>query len=109
MQRELQEPQEELAVQLCNVRAAGNIMLKLKESYEVRSAHSSQFRRLTDSELQAKRAKGLCYRCDKKFAPGHRCPSQSLHVLLVDESDGSEEEAAPELQVKRWDPGAKID
>ncbi|GKG62411.1 hypothetical protein Tco_0634184, partial [Tanacetum coccineum] len=38
-----------------------------------------------------------------------RCPSQSLHVLLVDESDGSEEEVAPELQVKRWDPGAKID
>ncbi|GJW24011.1 hypothetical protein Tco_0037822, partial [Tanacetum coccineum] len=27
----------------------------------------------------------------------HRCPSQTLHVLLVDESDGSDEEAAPEV------------
>nr|GEX94820.1 hypothetical protein [Tanacetum cinerariifolium] len=59
------------------------------------------------SKQQAKRAKGLCYRCDKKFSPDHRCPSQTLQVLLVDESDGSEEEAATELQVKRCDPGAK--
>ena len=32
------------------------------------------FKRLTPSELAAKRAAGLCFRCDNKFAPGHRCP-----------------------------------
>nr|GEW48813.1 reverse transcriptase domain-containing protein [Tanacetum cinerariifolium] len=72
-----------------------------RSTIEQTTSKGENFRRLTDSELQAKRAKGLCYRCDKKFAPGHRCPSQTLQVLLVDESDGSKEEAAPELQVKR--------
>lgn len=33
---------------------------------------------------------GLCFRIDVKFAPGHRCPSKSLKVLIVD--DGEEEE-----------------
>ncbi|GKB47031.1 hypothetical protein Tco_0897784 [Tanacetum coccineum] len=72
------------------------------------TSKGDNFRRLTDSELQAKRAKGLCYRIDKKFTPCHCCPSQTLQVLLVDESDGSDE-AAPEVQVKRCDPGTKID
>ena len=30
-----------------------------------------EIRRLTDSETQAKREKGLCYRCDDKWSPGH--------------------------------------
>ena len=80
-----------------------------RSTIEQTTSKGENFRRLTDSELQAKKAKGLCYRCDKKFAPGHRCPSQTLQVMLVDESDGSDEEAAPDLQVKRWDPGTKID
>ncbi|GJX16955.1 hypothetical protein Tco_0217787 [Tanacetum coccineum] len=46
----------------------------LHRSIEQTTSKGENFRRLTDSELQAKRAKGLCYRCDKKFAPGHRCP-----------------------------------
>ena len=33
----------------------------------------SEFRRLSDQEVQQKRALGLCYRCDEKFSPGHRC------------------------------------
>lgn len=77
-----------------------------RTTIEHTASKGENFKRLTDSELQAKRAKGLCYRCDKKFAPGHRCPSQTLQVMLVDES---EEEAVPDLQVKRWDPGAKFD
>ncbi|PWA61664.1 Ankyrin repeat-containing protein [Artemisia annua] len=42
---------------------------------EQSTSKGENFRRLMDSELQAKKAKGLCYRCDNKFAPGHRCPS----------------------------------
>ncbi|GJV33396.1 ankyrin repeat-containing protein [Tanacetum coccineum] len=30
-----------------------------------------------------KKAKGLCYRCDGKFLPGHRCPEKALQFLLV--------------------------
>lgn len=33
--------------------------------------NSGNFCRLTEAEIKAKRAKGLCYRCDDKFSPGH--------------------------------------
>nr|GEW10654.1 hypothetical protein [Tanacetum cinerariifolium] len=53
------------------------------------------FKRMTESEMASemadKKAKGLCFRCDGKFGPGHRCPEKSLHVLLLHEDD--EEEA----------------
>lgn len=44
-------------------------------------------RRLSEAEYQAKRAKGLCFRCDEKFTIGHRCKNREtreLRVLLVD-------------------------
>ena len=34
------------------------------------------FRSLTDAEVLDKRAKGLCFRCDEKFGPGHICPNK---------------------------------
>lgn len=34
------------------------------------------FKRLTEAELAEKRSKGLCFKCDEKFVPGHRCPSK---------------------------------
>ncbi|KAI0501936.1 hypothetical protein KFK09_016881 [Dendrobium nobile] len=52
------------------------------------------FKRLTDSELKEKRVKGLCYRCDEKFAPGHRCKEKTLHVIVVGDSDGDTDEGA---------------
>ncbi|XP_028554071.1 uncharacterized protein LOC114580489 [Dendrobium catenatum] len=48
------------------------------------------FKRLTDSELKEKRAKGLCYRCDEKFTPGHRCKEKTLHVIIVGDSEEEE-------------------
>lgn len=66
---------------------------------------SGEVRRLTDSELQKKRDKGLCYRCDEKWAPGHRCKKKELTVLLtcdMDEAEQEEEEGSgegdPELE-----------
>ncbi|KAJ9540003.1 hypothetical protein OSB04_026509 [Centaurea solstitialis] len=48
------------------------------------------YRRLTDQEVQQKRTLGLCYRCDEKYSPGHRCKKKELSVLLVqnDENEG---------------------
>lgn len=43
---------------------------------------------MTDSELQAKREKGLCYRSDEKYSFGHIYKKTELHVLVV--SDGVE-------------------
>ena len=43
-------------------------------------------KRLTESELQARREKGLCFKCEEKFSPGHRCKKE-LRVLLVHEDE----------------------
>ncbi|GJZ47933.1 putative mitochondrial protein [Tanacetum coccineum] len=50
------------------------------------------FKRMTKAEMADKIAKGLCYRCDRKFRPGHRCLEKSLQVLWVGEDEGEEEE-----------------
>jgi hypothetical protein len=49
-------------------------------------------KRLSPQELQARREKGLCYNCDDKFSPGHRC-KRSFHILI----------AAPEISPSSQD------
>lgn len=39
-------------------------------------------RKLSPAELQARRKKGLCYNCDDKYSPGHRCKRQ-FHLLVA--------------------------
>lgn len=43
------------------------------------------FKKLTDSECQAKSDKGLCLRCDEKYSVGHGCKNKKMQVLLVDD------------------------
>lgn len=38
-----------------------------------------------------KREKGLCYCCDEKYSPGHRCRNKELHILVVQGEEGGEE------------------
>lgn len=45
--------------------------------------HVGEIRRLSEKELQFKREKGLCYRCDDKWTVGHRCRCKELSVLLT--------------------------
>ncbi|GJZ94014.1 hypothetical protein Tco_0666217 [Tanacetum coccineum] len=52
----------------------------------------ASFKRMTDSEFADKKAKGLCYRCDGKFLPGHRCLERALQLLLVDDEEEEEKE-----------------
>nr|GEV76901.1 zinc finger BED domain-containing protein RICESLEEPER 2 [Tanacetum cinerariifolium] len=47
------------------------------------------FRRMIESELEERRAKGLCFRCKEKFKPGHRCAPHTLQVMIVDKSLGT--------------------
>ena len=42
--------------------------------------------RLTDAEFQARKDKGLCFHCDEKFSPGHKCRKQ-LNILLVHDDE----------------------
>ncbi|GKB04622.1 ankyrin repeat-containing protein [Tanacetum coccineum] len=60
-----------------------------------------------NSKVAEKRSKGLCFKCDEKYGPGHQCKSKSLQVLWVDDSDARENE--PYLQVKPWDHALKAD
>nr|GEU88907.1 non-lysosomal glucosylceramidase-like isoform X2 [Tanacetum cinerariifolium] len=53
------------------------------------------FKRLMDAKIAEKRSKGICFRCDEKFPPGHTCASKTLHVLLVRDEE-EDEDSDPE-------------
>ncbi|XP_016186033.1 uncharacterized protein LOC107627725 [Arachis ipaensis] len=42
------------------------------------------FKKLSAAEIKMKREKGLCYYCDEKWSPGHRCKT-SCYLLIGDE------------------------
>ena len=54
------------------------------------------FKKLTDREMQEKRERGLCFRCEERLSPGHRCKQKTLQVLWVTD-DEEEEEIDPPL------------
>ncbi|KAG8363623.1 hypothetical protein BUALT_Bualt19G0041700 [Buddleja alternifolia] len=45
------------------------------------------FRRLTDSERDELRCKGLCFRCKALFHLMHDCPMKHLRILLVEDDE----------------------
>jgi len=48
-------------------------------------------KRLNQSQLQERRALGLCYNCDEKFIPGHKCSTSHFILLLIDEEEDTKE------------------
>ncbi|XP_019266920.1 PREDICTED: uncharacterized protein LOC109244312 [Nicotiana attenuata] len=54
-------------------------------------------RKLTTAEMNEKRQKGLCFFCDEKFFPGHKCSSSKQLYLLEVEEEGQEEEESGDL------------
>lgn len=44
-------------------------------------------RRLTQTEMLTRRAKGLCFNCDERFVRGHRCKTSQFLLLLSDEAE----------------------
>lgn len=53
---------------------------------------TSPMKRLTWDEMQRKRAQGLCFNCEDKFTPGHRCKGPQL-LLLEGSNESSDDEA----------------
>jgi hypothetical protein len=48
---------------------------------------------LRNKELDERRAKGLCFWCDEKFIPGHRCRNKKVYSLcILDDEDVAEKE-----------------
>ncbi|RVW31649.1 hypothetical protein CK203_092754 [Vitis vinifera] len=73
---------------------------KIGENFQTRAMAVSEkmmnqrreipIKRLMESELRARREKGLCFKCDEKFSPGHCCKKE-LRVLLVHEDEEEED------------------
>ena len=49
-------------------------------------------KQLTQKEYQEKRAKNLCFYCDKKFVPGHKCEGQLFSLIVLADNEELEEE-----------------
>ncbi|GKV33977.1 hypothetical protein SLEP1_g42408 [Rubroshorea leprosula] len=44
-------------------------------------------RTLTEVEMEDKKRKGLCFLCDEKYTPGHRCAKKGLYNLEIQATD----------------------
>ncbi|GKA93150.1 ty3-gypsy retrotransposon protein [Tanacetum coccineum] len=63
---------------------------------KVVGARKPPFKRMSEADYADKKAKGLCFRCDGQFGPGHRCPENSLRVMLISEDEDEEDDAGDE-------------
>jgi len=52
------------------------------------SSNKTPYRRLSTQEIRSRRERGLCYHCDEKYSPGHRCKVSCL--LLIGEEEWDE-------------------
>ncbi|XP_058783052.1 uncharacterized protein LOC131657702 [Vicia villosa] len=64
-------------------------------------------KRLSQAQLQERRAQGLCFNCDDKFVTGHKCSTSRFLLLMAEEdpiddqlnaTEFAEIESEPELQ-----------
>ncbi|XP_060203103.1 uncharacterized protein LOC132631549 [Lycium barbarum] len=73
---------------------------------ETSARRGGAYKTLSDAEYQDKLRKGLCFRCDEKYGPNHRCNSKKLNLLIVAAEDGEDrgtEEYSEELINARMD------
>lgn len=63
-----------------------------QSSGATQSRRNSTFRHLTDEELEDRRRRKLCFRCDGPFTPGHVCQNKHLNILILGEGVEAEEE-----------------
>jgi len=57
---------------------------------------------IRNQEFEDRRLKGLCFWCDKKFVPRHRCHNKKVYSLsVVEEEEVFQEEAAEEEVISK--------
>lgn len=59
--------------------------------------NGSFVRKELPKELEDKRAKGLCFRCNEKYTRGHVCKRKQLYTM---EGEEDKNEQSPELEAK---------
>lgn len=47
--------------------------------------------KLSTTQMKERREKGLCYNCDDKWAPGHKCHATKLFIMECENSDDEDE------------------
>ena len=60
------------------------------------------FRQLSDEEYKEKRLKGLCFKCDERYAPEHVCKNKHFRFLIIEDEpnivqDGEWQDALEDL------------
>ncbi|KAL0539505.1 hypothetical protein IC582_023720 [Cucumis melo] len=81
--------------------AMKQLTLPIKGNF-VKKEPQAPVKRLSDSEFRARLDKGLCFRCNDKYSPGHRCKAKTNRELMFfitneDEELGTEEEMEDEV------------
>jgi len=59
--------------------------------------------RLTPQQLEEKRAKGICYNCDRKYIKGHKCVEKKLFYIDCEEKEEKDQETSKEEDI-HWEP-----
>jgi len=54
---------------------------------------------LTPKQLEEKRAKKLCYSCDRKYTKGHKCDEKKLFYIDCEEEEEKEQEMSKEEDI----------
>ena len=55
-------------------------------------------KRISPTEMQLRREKGLCYFCDEKFSFNHKCPNRQLLFLQLEEENEDSTKSQVQLQ-----------
>ena len=71
-----------------------------------------QFKRLIEAKIMDRRARGLCYRCNEKYMPGHRCRQRNLQeeedLTTIEGLEGTEGNFFGERKARGETEGSQI-
>ena len=57
-----------------------------------KDTNTGPMRRLSPSQVEEYRRKGLCFKCDESYSPGHKCQGKSLMLIECEDSEEEQEE-----------------
>ena len=68
------------------------------------STNPPQPTRLTPKQLEVRRAKGLCFNCDRKYSKGHKCGEKKLFYIDCEEEEEDDQEPSQVIETKVTTP-----
>jgi hypothetical protein len=54
-----------------------------------------KIQKLTRAEMAERQLKGLCYNCDEKYFPGHKCKEQKLFMAISEDIQEDDDDTSP--------------